>query len=308
MSEIPGRRARTIAEFNQLISQLFKTEVVESSIRSYRPRADDVVITPYSKCGTTWLQQIFHTLRTGGDMDFEEISRVVPWIETAAILGLDLEAPQRGEPRGFKSHLSYHRIPKGARYIVSLRDPRDSLVSMYRFMEGWIFEPGAISIENFAANWTARVETGNDIWRHLLSWWGQRDNPDVLLLSYAQMIARPETAVRKIAAFCAIDLSADLLALTLERSSLRFMLEHEAKFDESPMRAASETLCGLPPDGNSAKVRQGAVGSHTHELTAELIAELDEQWAMRVTPATGFRDYAAFEKALSAEMPPAGKE
>ena len=53
------------------------------SIESYRPRPSDIVISPYGKCGTTWLQQTFHTLRTGGDMDFDDISRVVPWIETA---------------------------------------------------------------------------------------------------------------------------------------------------------------------------------------------------------------------------------
>ena len=46
------------------------------------------------------------------------------------------------EPRAFKSHLPWMAVPKGARYIVSLRDPRDALVSMYRFMEGWFFEPG----------------------------------------------------------------------------------------------------------------------------------------------------------------------
>ena len=36
----------------------------------------------------------------------------------------------------FKSHLSYDLVPKGCRYIVSLRDPKDALVSAYRFM-GW---------------------------------------------------------------------------------------------------------------------------------------------------------------------------
>ena len=60
-------------------------------------------------------------------MDFDDISRVVPWIETARCSIIDLEAPQRAEPRGFKSHLSYAAIPKGARYVVSLRDPKDAI-------------------------------------------------------------------------------------------------------------------------------------------------------------------------------------
>ena len=41
---------------------------------------------------TTWIQQIVHMLRSGGDMDFDDISRVSPWIEVAFALGGDLDA------------------------------------------------------------------------------------------------------------------------------------------------------------------------------------------------------------------------
>ena len=107
-----------------------------------RLRATDVVISPFGKCGTTWLQQIAHTLRTRGDMAFDDISRVCPWIETSADLGLELDVEQRANPRVFKSHLDADRVPRGGRYIVSCRDPRDAVYSMYKFMEGWLLEPG----------------------------------------------------------------------------------------------------------------------------------------------------------------------
>ncbi|MDB5443268.1 MAG: hypothetical protein JWP73_1644 [Phenylobacterium sp.] len=298
MDQIAPHRARNPAEFGQIAGKLFGPEDVVAGVQSYRPRPSDVVISPYSKCGTTWLQQIFHTLRTRGEMDFDDISRVVPWIETAAIVGVDLEAPQRAEPRGFKSHLGYDRIPKGARYIVALREPKDALVSMYRFMEGWLIEPGAISMDQFAAGWLGRVAAGTDIWRHLLSWWDQRDNPDVLLLSYEHMNAEPEVAVRRVAAFCGIDLDAELLALTLENSSLPFMLRHKDKFDDILMRTASERRCNVPPGGDSAKVRKGGVGGHKQELSPAVVAAMDAQWAALVTPVTGFADYASLDAAL----------
>ena len=121
MDAIAPRRARSVAEWNDLRGRMFAPEEVPKAIQSFRPRPTDVIITPFGKCGTTWLQQTFHTLRTGGDMDFDDISRVVPWIETSAGLGLDLDAEQRAEPRGFKSHLGYDLIPKGANYVVSFR-------------------------------------------------------------------------------------------------------------------------------------------------------------------------------------------
>jgi hypothetical protein len=300
MSQETPHRARSMAEMGQVQGRMFTPELIGGAIAGFQARPTDVIITPFGKCGTTWLQQTFHTLRTGGDMDFDDISRVVPWIETSAILGLDLAAPQRAEPRGFKSHLPYEAVPKGARYVVSLRDPKDALVSMYRFMEGWFFEPGTIAIEDFAQNWLKDAGERPDYWRHLIGWWAQRDNPDVLVLSYEQMSADAAGTVRRLAGFCGIALDDDLLALTLERTSLAFMLEHKDRFDDAMMRAASEARCNLPPGGDSAKVRKGGVGGHRAELPAEIAAAIDATWTAVVAPKTGFADYAALDAALRA--------
>ena len=265
-----------------------------AAIADYRPRPSDIVISPFSKCGTTWLQQTFHTLRTGGDMDFDDISRVVPWIETSRLLGIDLEAPQRAGPRGFKSHLSWDRIPNGARYVVSLREPKDALVSLHRFFEGWFLEPGAVAIDELAEARFTAASAGKGYWAHLLSWWEQRDNPDVLLLSYEHMIADPAGAVRRLAGFCGIPMDDSLLALTLERSSIGYMLAHKDRFDDAMMRRVSEAA-GLPAGSDSAKVRQGGVGRHRGAISAELARRMDEMWAATVTPVTGHADYAALE-------------
>jgi hypothetical protein len=74
-------------------------------------------------------------------MAFEEISAVVPWIESCLDIGIDPDAEQRWSPRAFKAHLEWERIPKGGRYITALRDPKSVLPSFYRFFEGWFFEP-----------------------------------------------------------------------------------------------------------------------------------------------------------------------
>jgi hypothetical protein len=300
MEQVVAHRARNLAEFGELGGRMFVPADIGAALGSYRPRPSDVVITPYAKCGTTWLQQIFHTLRTGGDFDFDDISRVVPWLETAVMVGLDLEAPQRAQPRGFKSHLSYDAVPKGARYIVSFRDPKDALVSFYRFMEGWFLEPGAVSIAEFAENWIAQGTGGGDYWSHLLTWWNARHNPDVLILSYEGMTAEPEATIRQVAAFCDLALDDELLALTLERSSFGFMLTHKDRFDDAMMRATSEIRCNLPPGSDSAKIRKGGSGGHKAELPPAIAAALDAKWADIVAPATGFANYAALEAAVLA--------
>src|SRR5690349_3987610 len=95
LDHVTSRRPRSMAEMAAFQGKLFQPQQIAASIQSYHPRPTDIVIAPYGKCGTTWLQQTFHTLRTRGDMDFDDISRVVPWIETAQACGLELDAPQR---------------------------------------------------------------------------------------------------------------------------------------------------------------------------------------------------------------------
>ena len=36
-------------------------------LANFKPRATDVLITTAPKAGTTWMQQILHQLRSGGD-------------------------------------------------------------------------------------------------------------------------------------------------------------------------------------------------------------------------------------------------
>jgi hypothetical protein len=292
------RRPTSLAEIEERTKGMV-TEEVKHYTHAFQPRPTDVIITPYAKSGTTWLQQIVHGLRTRGDMDFDDISRVVPWIETAYDLGIDLNAEQRGQPRAFKSHLNWYEAPKGGRYIVSFRDPKDALVSSYRFMEGWFFEAGSIPIETWAReSFMARRETGG-YWRHLASWWEQREAENVLLLCYEKMQADLPGTIRTVARFSGIPLDDELFEVVLRQSSLAFMLAHKDKFDDRLMREHSERIAGLPPGSDSAKVRKGEVGAHRYELTDEIRAALDQIWREEIEAKFGFPSYEALCEAVT---------
>jgi hypothetical protein len=292
------RRATSLKELGAIMAPMFDADKMAKSLQvTLRP--NDVVITPFAKCGTTWTQQIVHCLRTRGDMNFDDISRVVPWIERSENLGINLDAEQVAPPRAFKSHLGWDDMPwgqeSGARYIVPIRDPKDALYSAYKFMEGWFVEPGTIPLDDFAR--VNFIGSGN-YYKHLLSWWPRRNDDDVLMLVFENMKQDLPGTIRQIATFIEIDLDDELLAITEEHASLAFMQRHKDKFDDLLMRELSERVAHIPPGSDSAKVRSGQVGEHAQHLSNAVQAKLDTAWQQTVGEALGFPDYSSLRAAL----------
>lgn len=94
-----GRRARSIEEFGANMGALAGLTQPEAR-HSIVPQPDDVYITSWAKSGTTLCQQMFHQLRmahlTGAiDMDFTDISGVVPWEDTATMIDFDMPRRKR---------------------------------------------------------------------------------------------------------------------------------------------------------------------------------------------------------------------
>ena len=291
-------RATTLKELESVLDKFFD-ETKTSLGLAFKPRPNDIIISPYAKCGTTWLQQITHGLRTRGSMDFDEINSVVPWIEIAYDVGWDLDAPQLAEPRLYKSHVNWHDIPKGCHYICSFRHPYTAIVSFYRFFEGSMFEPGTISLEDLTRwRWPRDKADRQGYWYHLISWWEQRQNQDVLLLCYEDMMGNPSGTIQRVARFMGIELDDSLLDIVFRQSSREFMLAHSEKFNERHIREIGEKRAGLPPPIGFSKVTSGVSDDARYKLPSYLKQELDEIWQEQVQPKFGFKNYEELRQAL----------
>lgn len=269
----------------------FFTEEGYANGLAFLPRPSDVLIATYPKCGTTWMQQILHGLKTRGDMSFDEITLAVPWLEAAADMNIDPQSEQAGEPRCYKTHLSWSQIPKGGRYIHIARNPRDALVSAYHFLAGWFFEAGAIDLDTYTHESFLDGRRGEDYWSFLMSWWERRDNPDVLFLFFEDMKQDLAGSIDQVARFIDCPLDDELRELVLRQSSHAFMKAHEHQFDDHPLRQLRDAACGLPPDGASTKVNKGAIGAGTSALSATAIAALDARWQQTIGAETGLQSY-----------------
>ena len=288
-------RATSVETLNAKFALMFCEKTLQHGL-ALTLRPSDVVITPFGKSGTTWTQQIVHCLRTAGDMDFDDISRVVPWIETSGALGIDLDAEQKASPRAFKSHLAWGEIPQGGRYIVAIRDPKDALYSLYRFMEGWFFEPGSISLDDFAREFFIK-DLG--YWKHLGSWWPRRNDDDVLLMAFEHMKLDLSGTIERVADFIDIKLDDELKRITEQQASLKFMQSHGDRFDDRLMREMGERVASLPSGSDSAKVRVGSVGEHVQHLSDNIAAEIDAIWQQEISSKFGFPDYQSLIASLN---------
>ena len=287
-------RPTTVAEMKARMAN-FSTEAGQARGLGIEIRPTDIFINTYPKAGTTWVQQIVHQLRSGGSMDFGEICDVVPWLELAYDCGIDPLDQGGYEPRVFKTHLNWTRIPKGARYIYVVRDPVSTLRSFYSFFEGWLFEPGSVSVADFAGEWFMPGTGSGNYWNFIVEWWPHQGREDVLSMVYEHMVEDPEAAVRKVAEFVGID---DDTAITaaIHNSSRPVMAEHADKFDEHVLRAARDPLMGLPPGGTSHKAR---ARSAPVEVSTETRGELDRLWKDVVEPELGFADYRQLADAVA---------
>jgi hypothetical protein len=129
LSDAVARRNRLALELMSARNRhMHSTHSVEYG-RSFRPRPSDVFVVTYPKCGTTWVTQICHALRTNANMNFGEITEVCPWDILAKDCKQDLDDDQVASPRVFKSHESYASVAKGGKYIYVARDPGDAFFS-----------------------------------------------------------------------------------------------------------------------------------------------------------------------------------
>ena len=131
-------------------------------------------------------------------------------------------------------------------------------------------------------------------WQHLVDWWPRIGDPNVLALSYEDMLLTPDAVPALVAEFLAIELDPEALKQVVHNCGRDAMTEHAEKFEEGILRVHRDHILGLPPGGSAAKVNaQSSSG-----LPPELVQELDAVWADTVGEALGFDSYDEFRRAL----------
>ena len=262
--------------------------------RALQWRAGDLVISVAAKSGTNWMMNIVHQLRSGGEDEFSDIYHVVPWLElvprpgaTTAGLVAALDAMPAEQRRVFKTHSGPPLLPYQApgtgpevKYIVVGRNPEEALVSLKPFFERhraewfalWGMEAGP-PLPTFELFYQHVIEPMGSALRpfeHLAGWWPHRNQANVLVLHFSDLLHDLDGSMRKVAAFTGFEPSAEQWPGVVERCSFAWMKANQLKF-ELPEVAA------VPVLESGSLIRRGKIGEARDEgMTPELAERVAE--------------------------------
>ncbi len=196
-------------------------------------RDDDIVITTAYKAGTTWTQRIVGALLLGpGPVDLAES----PWVDCRFTGPLDMVVAQleaQRHRRFIKSHLAADGLvySPDVKYLVVGRDTRDVFMSLWNHYSSYTDlayallndpdrpgpefphcpdSPRELWPRWIAEGWFDWEPDGWPYWshhHHLSTWWAARDTPNIMFVHYGDLLADTEAEMRRIAAFCEIDVA-----------------------------------------------------------------------------------------------------
>jgi len=257
----------------------------------FQTRPTDVLITTAAKAGTTWMQQILHQLRSGGDTEFHSIDAVVPWLELPRVGKHWSDVLESYEnvtaPRIFKTHCTYEQTPgvdkndkNTPRIILTSRDPRDCCISFYHHKLDMTDEAkahmGFTGLENFDKFLDEWLDF-ESWYRNVSSWWPHRNDDNVLWLRYEDLKTDFNTAIEQIVNFLGWHITDEQRSKVMELCSFQWMKKNSLRFTRTG--PAGEII--FKPGGF---IRKGQVGDGKAMLTTEQEKRILDKARERLTP------------------------
>lgn len=260
------RRMGSRFEMNQLTRPAFG---------AYQATAHDVIVSTYPKSGTYWMIQIAHQIANRGASEYEHIHDVVPWpdgVPSVDALPLDDETPHRTAPTGLrviKSHLAWGGLPysQDAKYISVIRDPKETFVSSYFFVQDVGFGPMMPSVDTWLELYLSPDFLLGSWAEHVASMWTVRDFDNVLVVSYHDMKRDPQAIIGQVVDFLGVQLTAEELERVSYFSSFAYMKSVDMKFHPGP------GIPLAPATGNL--IRNGKSGRSSEMLSVEQQRRID---------------------------------
>ncbi|KAL4296210.1 hypothetical protein GQ457_12G005530 [Hibiscus cannabinus] len=185
----------------------------------FRPRPTDIFLCSSMKTGSTWLKALSFTIVTRGShrldgsdptiplrttvphdcipfLEFNEYSTTTTTTTTTTTV-----AAEGSKIQLYASHLPYTCLPKSihdsnCRIVYICRDPKDTFVSMWFFLEKFVSNQtktdtvSLVPIEEAFDLFCKGMSSHGPYWDHVLSYWeaSKRSPENILIIKYEDMV------------------------------------------------------------------------------------------------------------------------
>ncbi|QEC68563.1 sulfotransferase domain-containing protein [Panacibacter ginsenosidivorans] len=222
-------------------------------------KSTDVFLVSFPKSGNTWVRFYLCNLLnnipslhfTDQPIDFKILDDIMPELGKN---NLTVSWPYKGFPRIIKTHIAYKPVLGKHRTILVVRDPRDVMVSYFKFEK-------TKSVSNFTGdNISAFIKNqkfGIEAWcKHFLSW--QRYT--AMIVKYEDLKERDINIFEEMNNFLSLSVDKNVFLKSVEQS--RF--ENIKKIEESRGLADPSKV-----NSNFKFARSGKTGQWKEMLSAE---------------------------------------
>lgn len=197
-------------------------------------RADDIVISTRSKSGTTWVQMICALLIFRSPDLPKPLVELSPWLDWLVLpkddVFADLEA--QTHRRFIKTHTPLDGLPIDDRvtYVVVARHPLDAAASLYhqklnidrRRLAELVGDPELAKpiqlpeLDEWLGEWIESeaspqegLDSFNGVFHHVTDAWNRRDESNVVLVHYADLLHDLNGEMKRIAGLLGFDLTGE---------------------------------------------------------------------------------------------------
>lgn len=264
-----------------LFRQFFKPMVgmfdkaIGKGFAGYTPTKHDVFVCSYFKSGTNWVMYTAYQIAERGQGEFEDVLDVIPWVDCPnqeTTVALDDPRPLRRSKSGLrviKTHARAQFVPyrEEAKYICVVRDPKDVIVSGYHFFGSMLLGPLMPSVETWVRHCTSEQSVFHPWHEFTAGYWGWRNRPNVLFLTYEEMQEDPIGIIHRIADLMEVKLTESEIKRVQDLTSFDHMKAIDHKF------YPGEVTPFARPGGSM--IRSGKVGKSGELLTPEQQARID---------------------------------
>jgi hypothetical protein len=241
---------------------------LDKANRYFKVYPDDTFVISYPRSGSTWSRFLIANLVYPKDaITFANLDEFVPATASVSRRRLD----QVARPRIIKCHNYFDHRYQRVIYIV--RDPRDVVLSEYRFLLKKRLIADGYPMELFVQRFLRGEVNEYSSWKENVgSWTAARGGDDgFLLLRYEDIAAQTEVELAKVARFLRIEASTDDLMLAVTRSSADHMRSLESK--QSDLWIVTKgSRRDVPFVGNAQ------AGQWKSLLSSESVAAIEQAW------------------------------